>query len=138
MRSAAARCCAARQSAVALHQATGRYLFSVPPGLPEFPVLTNQVKAAYGASQAAFARTADARARGEKRDKLKLLGVEWARQTFGLELADGDDGISDALAVAVAAWRIWRREEADARAKAQQRPLFGPGSRGPRKARQAE
>jgi Holliday junction resolvasome RuvABC endonuclease subunit len=51
---------------------------------------------------------------GGKREDLKRNCIVWANQMFGLSLSldldDKQDAIADAIAVAVAAWRIWAKE----------------------------
>jgi Holliday junction resolvasome RuvABC endonuclease subunit len=51
---------------------------------------------------------------GGKREQLKQNCIVWANEQFGLSLSldldDKQDAIADAIAVAVAAWRIWAKE----------------------------
>jgi Holliday junction resolvasome RuvABC endonuclease subunit len=65
----------------------------------------------------------------DKRTAIKYASVCWARRELGLMLPDDADAVADAGAVAVAAWRAWYAEW---QASLAPRPLFGPGSRGPR------
>jgi|GEM_PF-4098077 hypothetical protein len=63
-----------------------------------------------------------------RQGETKPAVVAWARREFGLPLLDDQDAIADALAVGLAAWGIWRKEELEK----QQKPMLGRGSGKPR------
>lgn len=98
------------------------------------PVHGMSIKAVYGAAQLAKAPNVSNRGKEAKRRALKAGCIAWANARFDLSLGPKDDAIADAIAIGCAAWKIWDKEQAEKRAAAAQKALFGPGSGTPRPA----
>lgn len=119
-----------------LNQAIGAYTaLSRFDGVPTAAIAPISVKAIWHGVQAARQKTHSPKEREAKRRAAKLQGVEWARQTFDIDLWDTDDAISDALGVCVAAYRLRLKQSQELLEQAAQKPLLGTGSGKPREKR---
>lgn len=124
---------AAKANWDALPMALGAFLtLSTLSGIPIVAVSRQAACKEAGCSMLYQRRVTTAREREDKRQELKAAVIGWANSLFALHLADDEDGIADAAAVAVAAYRQYQAAEEAKRNTI--RPLMGKGSRGPRKA----
>lgn len=98
--------------------------------LPVYPIAVQSCKAVFGNAGLQSSRNASDAEKAAKRAAMKTNAILWANTTFPeLSLTEKDDAIADALSVCFAAYKIVMR----GRRESWQTPLFGEGSRGPRK-----